>query len=124
MPRYIVEREFPGGLRIPIDENGCRACMAVVETNLADQVTWIHSYVSTDKKHTPRRSDRQSGTRPPGCMAASSSVAHTDLRKLCTRHCAPRLEAAFRPANEPPQVGCPLDSCRQIETLHGSELSH
>ena len=50
MPRYIIEREFPDGLRIPVDENGSRACLAVVESNLADQVTWIHSYVSTDKK--------------------------------------------------------------------------
>ena len=50
MPRYIVEREFPDGLRIPVDENGCRVCLAVVESNLADQVTWVHSYVSTDKK--------------------------------------------------------------------------
>jgi len=50
MPRYIVEREFPDGLRIPVDENGSRACLAVVESNLADQVTWVHSYVSTDKK--------------------------------------------------------------------------
>ena len=50
MPRYVVEREFPDGLRIPMDENGHRACSAVIESNLADQVTWIHSYVSTDKK--------------------------------------------------------------------------
>jgi hypothetical protein len=52
MPRYVVEREFPDGLLIPMDENGARACRAVVESNLSDQVTWIHSYVSTDKKKT------------------------------------------------------------------------
>ncbi len=52
MPRYVVEREFPEGLRIPIDETGARACMAVVESNLADQVTWVHSYVSADRKKT------------------------------------------------------------------------
>ena len=52
MPRYVVEREFPDGLLIPVDENGARACLAVVESNLCDQVTWVHSYVSTDKKRT------------------------------------------------------------------------
>jgi hypothetical protein len=52
MPRYVVEREFPDGLLIPIDENGARACLAVVESNLSDQVTWLHSYVSADKKRT------------------------------------------------------------------------
>ncbi len=50
MPRYIVEREYPDGLRIPIDENGARASLALVESNLADQVTWLHSYVSADRK--------------------------------------------------------------------------
>lgn len=50
MPRYIVEREFPDGLQIPVDETGARACLAVVESNLEDQVTWIHSYVSADKR--------------------------------------------------------------------------
>lgn len=52
MPRYIVEREFPVGLQIPIDETGVAACLAVVESNLADRVTWVHSYVSTDKRRT------------------------------------------------------------------------
>ena len=52
MPRYVVEREFPDGLQIPVDETGAKSCLAVVENNLADQVRWIHSYVSTDKKET------------------------------------------------------------------------
>ena len=52
MPRYIVEREFPDGLRIPVDETGARACLAVVASNLTDQVMWVHSYVSADKRKT------------------------------------------------------------------------
>jgi hypothetical protein len=52
MPRYIVEREFPDGLRIPLDEAGAKVCRTVVETNLVDQVTWVHSYVSADKCRT------------------------------------------------------------------------
>jgi hypothetical protein len=52
MPRYIVERAFPGGLRIPVDETGANACLAVVHGNLAEQVTWVHSYVSVDKRKT------------------------------------------------------------------------
>jgi hypothetical protein len=52
MPRYVVEREFPDGLVIPVDENGARACLAVVESNATDGVTWVHSYVSADKKKT------------------------------------------------------------------------
>jgi len=27
MPRYVVEREFPDGLQIPIDESGAKACL-------------------------------------------------------------------------------------------------
>jgi hypothetical protein len=52
MPRYVVEREFPNGLQIPLDERGASACLAVVESNLTDQVSWVHSYVSTDKRRT------------------------------------------------------------------------
>ncbi len=52
MPRYLVEREFPDGLQIPVDDAGARACLAVVESNLADQVSWVHSYVSADKRKT------------------------------------------------------------------------
>jgi hypothetical protein len=52
MPRYVVEREFADGLQIPVDENGAKACLAVVESNMGDQVTWLHSYVSTDKTKT------------------------------------------------------------------------
>jgi hypothetical protein len=52
MPRYVVEREFPNGLQIPVDDTGAKACLAVVESNAVDQVTWVHSYVSADKKKT------------------------------------------------------------------------
>ncbi len=52
MPRYLVERDFPSGLSIPVNEEGAKACLAVVGNNAADGVTWIHSYVSTDKKKT------------------------------------------------------------------------
>ena len=48
MPRYIVERTFADGLRIPVDHEGAEACAAVVENNAKSAVTWIHSYVSED----------------------------------------------------------------------------
>jgi len=52
MPRYMVERDFPNGLQVPVDETGASVCLAVVEGNLAEQVTWLHSYVSADRKKT------------------------------------------------------------------------
>jgi hypothetical protein len=52
MPRYPVEREFPDGLEIPVDETGAKACLTVVESNLADLVTGVHSYVSANKRRT------------------------------------------------------------------------
>jgi hypothetical protein len=48
MPRYVVERTFSDGLRIPLDEEGARACSAVVAGNTLNAVTWLHSYVSQD----------------------------------------------------------------------------
>lgn len=52
MPRYLIERDFPDGLRIPIDEAGAQACQGVVERNAGDGVTWVHSYVSPDSRKT------------------------------------------------------------------------
>ena len=52
MPRYIVERTFPDGLRIPMTGEGAVACLGVVGRNSDLGVTWIQSYVSDDKKKT------------------------------------------------------------------------
>lgn len=52
MPRYMIERTFPDGLNIPISADGEKACMSVVRVNGGSDVTWVHSYVSDDKKKT------------------------------------------------------------------------
>ena len=52
MHRYVVERTFPNGLNIPMTEVGKDICLNVVSTNAEDQVTWVQSYVSEDKKKT------------------------------------------------------------------------
>jgi hypothetical protein len=52
MPRYLVERTFPDGLRIPVDEVGATALSNVVDVNGQQAVTWVHSYVSEDKTKT------------------------------------------------------------------------
>jgi hypothetical protein len=52
MPRYIVERTFADGLQIPADEQGAKACMTVVDGNAAEGVTWVHSYVTADRRTT------------------------------------------------------------------------
>jgi len=52
MPRYIVERTFPDGLAIPMTDQGAEVCLAVIGNNIQDDVTWVHSYVTGDKKKT------------------------------------------------------------------------
>ncbi len=52
MPRYVVERSFPCGLRVPVDAEGARQCLGVVERNADEGVTWLSSYVSKDKRKT------------------------------------------------------------------------
>jgi len=52
MPRYLVERTFPDGLEIPLSEAGAQACQGVVAINAEQLVTWVHSYVTADRKHT------------------------------------------------------------------------
>jgi hypothetical protein len=50
MPRYLVERHFPDGLVIPTTDDGAAACLSVVARNGEAAVTWVHSYVSLDKR--------------------------------------------------------------------------
>jgi hypothetical protein len=52
MPRFLVERTFPDGLVIPVNDEGAKVCDLVVDTNGGDRVTWLHSYVTADKKKT------------------------------------------------------------------------
>jgi hypothetical protein len=52
MSRYLIEREFPDGLSIPQDQDGAKLCRSVVDNNAEDGVTWVHSYVTPDRKRT------------------------------------------------------------------------
>lgn len=52
MPRYVVERTFPDGLRIPIDDKGVAGVGSVIDCNADAGVTWVHSYVSLDNRKT------------------------------------------------------------------------
>ena len=55
MPRYLVERSFPDGLEIPIDDNGLKTVASVVATNADLGVTWVHSYVRDDNRSATAR---------------------------------------------------------------------
>lgn len=52
MPRYLVERSFPDGLQLPANQEGAVAAAGVVACNAQAGVTWIHSYVTPDKRKT------------------------------------------------------------------------
>jgi len=52
MPRYMVQRIFPEGLHIPVENDGAELCRGVVERNTDEGVTWITSFVSADKTRT------------------------------------------------------------------------
>ena len=52
MARYMIERTFPNGLSIPLDEEGRKAVANVVANNAEHGVTWVHSYVNPDRTGT------------------------------------------------------------------------
>ena len=52
MPRYLIERTFPDGLAIPMNDEGAQVCLTVVGNNAVEGVTWVHSYVTDDKGKT------------------------------------------------------------------------
>jgi hypothetical protein len=49
MPRYIVQRTFHEGFDLPVTEDGAKTCRAVDAANASLGVSWVHSYVSSDK---------------------------------------------------------------------------
>ena len=52
MPRYVVERRFPAGGGIPAAAEGDSSRRSVVERNTDVGVTWLHSYVSEDRRRS------------------------------------------------------------------------
>jgi Protein of unknown function (DUF4242) len=50
MPRYIVERAFRDGLGVSAGAARAQWSLAVVERNADAGVTWLHSYVSEDRR--------------------------------------------------------------------------
>jgi hypothetical protein len=52
MPRYLIERTFPDGLALPVNAHGAQVSATVVGNNAKDGVTWIHSYVTPDRRRT------------------------------------------------------------------------
>ena len=52
MPRYMIERTFPDGLGLTPNQQGNQAATSVIANNAQQGVTWVHSYVTQDKKKT------------------------------------------------------------------------
>lgn len=52
MPRYLIERDFPDGVSIPRDDAGAGLCRRVIDNNAEDGVTWLQSYVASDRRRT------------------------------------------------------------------------
>lgn len=50
MPRYLVERTFPETLNLAAPANGGNPCRALIANNQLEGVTWMHSYVTTDRR--------------------------------------------------------------------------
>jgi Nickel responsive protein SCO4226-like len=50
--RFLVERTFPKGLNLPVNEKGCQIVRDIISNNSDNHVTWIYSFVSADKKKT------------------------------------------------------------------------
>src|SRR5262249_14156242 len=52
MPRYVIERHFPDGLGLAPNAQGVGMAATVIANNAQQGVTWVHSYVTPDKKRT------------------------------------------------------------------------
>jgi Protein of unknown function (DUF4242) len=52
MPRYLVERTFAERWDVCADGAGVRSCSAVLGAHGCHGVTWLHSYLSTDRQRS------------------------------------------------------------------------
>jgi hypothetical protein len=52
MPRYLVQRTFADRLEIPVADGGADICQTVIKRKAELGVTWVHSYVSDNKRTT------------------------------------------------------------------------
>jgi hypothetical protein len=52
MPRYLIERSFEEGFHLPAAPDGYLACRTLADQNARAEVTWLHSYVSADRRKT------------------------------------------------------------------------
>jgi hypothetical protein len=50
MPRYLVERTYLDRFPIPIDLDGWRHCETIIANDTLENVTWLHSYVTADRR--------------------------------------------------------------------------
>jgi len=48
----MVQRTFPEGLQVPVNQDGDRGLQQIISRNAEDGVTWVCSYVSQDKTRT------------------------------------------------------------------------
>lgn len=52
MARYLVERSFPAGLALSTPGEHIAVCRGLARSGAADEVTWVHSYVTQDNTRT------------------------------------------------------------------------
>lgn len=50
MPRYMVEHDFTPTLRLSGIATGSKVCRVETDSRITSQVTWVHIYMSLDKK--------------------------------------------------------------------------
>ena len=50
MPRYLVEQTLAEQLNLPANEAGAQWIATILGNDALDGVTWLHSYVSADRR--------------------------------------------------------------------------
>ena len=69
MPLYVIERSIPEGLGLAPTQQGRQAASSVIGNNSQLGVTWLHSYVTPDKKRTLHLRQSDAGGDPQGGRA-------------------------------------------------------
>lgn len=78
MPRYLVERDFPDGLAIPMNDAGAGLRRGIIEANQEEGVTWIVSYVAPGRHHTYCLYDGPT----PEAIRAAAARCHLPITRI------------------------------------------
>jgi hypothetical protein len=125
MPRYVIESL--GARHVPVDDVCAKGCAVIVQNDLTEKVSWLHSYVTLDRSRTFCICDWTFAGGHSSSSAQQPSAGRTHHRGEAARSLLVSLaararlvlrnsdEAALVPAGVPMRTSCRCSGRMKVE---------